>query len=436
MAIAQELKVLNTLTANGGDCIVAGDGNAYITGLTPFKANSRYNMQKIPAVTEQIQVQKVTFTAANLQTYIIYIQCYDTINSTAQQRIPVTLKASYTSDATGTADEISAGIVAAINNTVNGGYSVSATDVGSASGSVLISGSAGYADFVVQADSSSSSLTSIVAVLTVAFTAAPAGGRTAQGVPVVADAGTITSILITDPGFGYVVAPTVTFSGGSGSAGAGTAVLSSTGEIYGLVASVTVTNAGSGYTGRSAIQPVGTVAALQAKYPYNTNDSNSFADIANLTSGAVYTEWDIDYYVNPDSGVSSLVSDVLKKRGVLLVKESATAIDLQDLQGVYGTLTGLKAGYRVTVSGVSGTDTAAAEATHGAITLVGGTYDFATYNLKSGDYIIVASTATHSFATSVITKITGITTDLLGYGSLVTASAEYFKVAAWRNLGS
>lgn len=65
--------------------------------------------------------------------------------------------------------------------------------------------------------------------------------KTATGYPVLS-AATVGSVVITNPGY-YLVAPTVTFSGGGGTGAAGTAVLSGTG-----VASVTVTNAGSGYT--------------------------------------------------------------------------------------------------------------------------------------------------------------------------------------------
>ncbi len=59
---------------------------------------------------------------------------------------------------------------------------------------------------------------------TVAFAAAPAGGRTATGIAVLS-ADAVDSITITDGGKGYVGAPAVTFTGGGGSAAAGTAVI-------------------------------------------------------------------------------------------------------------------------------------------------------------------------------------------------------------------
>jgi len=63
-------------------------------------------------------------------------------------------------------------------------------------------------------------------VPTVAFSA-PVNGTTATGT-VVLDGTTVDSVTIDNEGEGYVSAPTVTFSGGGGSAAAGTAVLSGT----------------------------------------------------------------------------------------------------------------------------------------------------------------------------------------------------------------
>lgn len=54
---------------------------------------------------------------------------------------------------------------------------------------------------------------------TVTFAAAPAGGVTAQGVPVVTN-GTITAIRITKPGKGYTAVPAVTIAGNGSGAGA------------------------------------------------------------------------------------------------------------------------------------------------------------------------------------------------------------------------
>lgn len=74
---------------------------------------------------------------------------------------------------------------------------------------------------------------------TATFSAAPAGGRTATGTPIVT-AGSITGVTITDGGAGYVTAPTVTFAvAGSGATGTtvlgGAAVVPEySGGVYGL----------------------------------------------------------------------------------------------------------------------------------------------------------------------------------------------------------
>lgn len=77
------------------------------------------------------------------------------------------------------------------------------------------------------------------AASTVTFGAAPAGGRTATGTPIVV-AGAITGVTMTDSGAGYVTPPSVTFAV-AGSGATGTAVLGGadvvpeySGGIYGL----------------------------------------------------------------------------------------------------------------------------------------------------------------------------------------------------------
>lgn len=73
------------------------------------------------------------------------------------------------------------------------------------------------------------------AVPTVTFGAAPAGGTTATGVAIMGTGGTtVAGVLITNPGSGYLTAPSVTF--GSGGA-TGTAVLNPSGAAGTEVAS-------------------------------------------------------------------------------------------------------------------------------------------------------------------------------------------------------
>ena len=74
------------------------------------------------------------------------------------------------------------------------------------------------------------------------FGAAPSGGATAAGTADIRYG--VASVTITDGGSGYTSAPTVTFAAapGGGTTATGTAVVQSG------VASVTVTNGGNGYT--------------------------------------------------------------------------------------------------------------------------------------------------------------------------------------------
>jgi hypothetical protein len=75
------------------------------------------------------------------------------------------------------------------------------------------------------------------AVPTVTFSAAPAGGTTATGVAVMGDAGTeVVGVLVTNPGSGYLTAPTVTFSTGGAT---GTSNLNPSGTAGTQVASAT-----------------------------------------------------------------------------------------------------------------------------------------------------------------------------------------------------
>lgn len=65
---------------------------------------------------------------------------------------------------------------------------------------------------------------------TVSFSAAPAGGRTAQGLPVISAAGALTAVIVTDQGLGYTAAPTITITG-AGTGAAATATIQAASPI-------------------------------------------------------------------------------------------------------------------------------------------------------------------------------------------------------------
>jgi hypothetical protein len=75
----------------------------------------------------------------------------------------------------------------------------------------------------------------------------------------------LSSLTVTDGGAGYLVAPTVSFSGGGGTGAAATAILSTSGT--GVVTGFNLTNSGSGYTSNPTVTltaPTGTASTAVA----------------------------------------------------------------------------------------------------------------------------------------------------------------------------
>jgi len=184
--------------------------------------------------------------------------------------------------------------------------------------------------------------------------------------------------------------------------------------------------------GTAGVFPQGTVAALRTKYPANTfNNATNFEAISNLTAGSTYIEYVISYNESPATGGMIATPAVDTNQAVVLVKSDAANVD--DLCGTYGTLTGLAAGYKYTITAPA-TTTAAVTVATGAILLAGGAATFASLAAKSGD-ILVINTGT-SFSTFDTTTITGITGAAAGFGTKVTAtSAGLFKHVSISNIG-
>ena len=187
----------------------------------------------------------------------------------------------------------------------------------------------------------------------------------------------------------------------------------------------------SAANGTVGVAAKGTVALLQNKYAYATSgNALTYSELANLTAGYYYTEVVIDYISSGYSGSGAFKGEISTLQAVVLVKfdtgaANPSTTNYADLLGSYGTVTGLKAGYAVTLSSPA-TTTAAVTVTSGAITLAGGAVTFATLGSRPGDYIVISSD---------ITSITGITGLTAGFGTLTTAvSAATFKYAAWRPL--
>lgn len=360
------ISVLNTVTDNGGDCIVDKKGNVNITGV-PFTipAVNIQSMKRIPSVVGQYQKQIVTYTVANSYTYDITIEGNNTTTGS-----PLSQTVSYISDAAATTAEISAAVTLLVNGF--SGFSVSATDSGS--GVVALAGTAAYPTFTVYENDTNIVVT---AVLTVAFATAPAGGRTATGRVVVSDGGIPSSIIIDDGGSGYlspldasISTIALTFAGGAGASAAGYAVI-----FEGSVVGTVLTVAGTGYTNRAGIQVAGTPAALLLKYdnPSTTNASNAyaFASLANLTSGYTYTEWQINYNSFVGAGKPNFAQTTSLSQAVVLVYESAT--NQATLNNVaWGSLYNLQQGYRCMFLDSGTSNTVIATVATGAIAITAG----------------------------------------------------------------
>ncbi len=125
------------------------------------------------------------------------------------------------------------------------------------------------------------------------FSAAPAGGTTATGSATLS----VATIPVASGGAGYTSAPLVVISGGGGSGATATAVLG-TGGTAGQVVSITITNAGSGYTaiptvtftnagtGETTAATIGTVTGTVTGVTIS-NAGNGYATAPTYTFGAV-----------------------------------------------------------------------------------------------------------------------------------------------------
>ncbi len=197
------LVVLNTVQDNGADAIVDYNGNLNVTRVGAFPAIDIQDIQKISAQSEQICKSLLTFTNANSTSYDFILEGHSMATG-----VPKSVTIPYTSPASSTTSIISAAITTLINNVPD--FNVVATD--NTSGVIALAGKTATAtspNAPLFAVKEANSLIAVTAPLTVSFTAAPTGGRTAKATCVVADGGTLTSLIITDPGEGYITAPRV-----------------------------------------------------------------------------------------------------------------------------------------------------------------------------------------------------------------------------------
>lgn len=128
----------------------------------------------------------------------------------------------------------------------------------------------------------------------VAISSAPAGGLTAVGIATIIDniidcngttSNKIQGVELTNPGYGYTVAPGVVFVGGGGAGAAATASIAN-----GVVGVITVTNGGGGYATAPTITipsaPAGGITAVARAY---INTVGVVTSIRITNAGAGYT---------------------------------------------------------------------------------------------------------------------------------------------------
>jgi len=181
----------------------------------------------------------------------------------------------------------------------------------------------------------------------------------------------------------------------------------------------------------AGVSPIGTVAQLQTKYGYTSNpNAVSYPALANLTTGYYYTEVIISYNDIIKSSSNGFNKTVATKDAVLLVQQGTTAgtvatTNYNDLLGTYGTITGLAAGYKVSIALMTGTAGALSGVTQ---TVTSGTLASAS-DVMPGDYII-------SVTTPVVAKVVSVASDTTFISSSTTAltSASTLNLAKWRNI--
>ncbi len=130
---------------------------------------------------------------------------------------------------------------------------------------------------------------------TIGFSSAPSGEVTAVGIASVTNdfincdgnfGGKISTILLTNTGCGYTVAPAISISGGGGSGAAATTGISSN---LGIVQTITLSNAGSGYTSNPNIAFTAPTSGTTATGVGHVNSAGIITSVFITNPGLGYT---------------------------------------------------------------------------------------------------------------------------------------------------
>jgi len=165
-------------------------------------------------------------------------------------------------------------------------------------------------------------------------------------------------------------------------------------------------------TGTLGRRSVGTGTSLIGTYPTTSGYYNAggFAEASTIVATNNYTQ----VYISSVNGDSA----------VILINVGATAANVASLIGTYGTLTGLKAGYRVIIPASAAQPTGNI-AISSYIATAATANQLALFQLQSGDFIVSGTS---------VAKISGVPTATTAVTSLETLSSASYIIAYWRNL--
>ena len=133
----------------------------------------------------------------------------------------------------------------------------------------------------------------------VGFSTPANGGDAAEATAVIDSTGRIIDITFTSVGFGYTTAPTVTLTGGIGTATGSVGIATSTGRII----SASIDNAGFGYTTVPTVTLNGGISTATGTASISASGSVTGVTITNV--GAGYTTQPTITFSNPNNPVNS-----------------------------------------------------------------------------------------------------------------------------------
>ena len=158
---------------------------------------------------------------------------------------------------------------------------------------------------------------------------------------------------------------------------------------------------------------VGTGTSLIGTYPSTAGYFNAggFTAAASIVATNNYTQ--------------VLVSSTNGSFAVILINVGATAANVASLIGTYGTLTGLKAGYRVVFPGALVQPTGTLTIASYVATVTVTANELAAYGVQSGDYLVRGTS---------VAKVSGVPSTTTAVTDTATVAGGSYTIAYWRAL--